>query len=68
MLYNFWKYSRCISITLFSLRVLYTIINIFIHKDTLKLKLVSKENVKGLGPIDKIKSAMNYLIFGGDVN
>ncbi len=45
------------------------IINIKIPgRDKLELNLVSKNNVNGLGPIDKIKSAMNYLIFGGDVN
>ena len=27
-----------------------------------------EENINGLGPIDKIKSAINYLIFGGDLN
>ena len=37
-------------------------------RDTIELNLVSKDNVNGLGPIDKIKSAMNYLIFGGDIN
>ena len=37
-------------------------------RETLKINLVSKDNVNGLGPIDKIKSAINYLIFGGDVN
>ena len=36
--------------------------------DSINLNLVSKENVNGLGPVDKIKSAMNYLIFGGDFN
>ena len=36
--------------------------------DTINLNLVSKNNVNGLGPVDKIKSAMNYLIFGGDFN
>ena len=36
--------------------------------DTLELSLVSKDYVDGLGPIDKIKSAINYLIFGGDIN
>ena len=36
--------------------------------DALELNLVSKDNVNGLGPIDKIKSAINYLIFGGDIN
>ena len=30
--------------------------------------LVSKDKVTGLGPIDKIRSAINYLIFGGDLN
>ena len=45
------------------------VINIKIPgRDALELNLVSKENVNGLGPIDKIKSAMNYLLFGGDVN
>ena len=45
------------------------IINIKIPgRDKLELNLVSKDNVNGLGPIDKIKSAMNYLIFGGDIN
>jgi len=45
------------------------VININIPgRDTLVLNLVSKDSVNGLGPIDKIKSAMNYLIFGGDVN
>ena len=45
------------------------VINIKIPgRDTLELNLVSKDSVNGLGPIDKIKSAMNYLIFGGDVN
>ena len=45
------------------------IINIKIPgREKLELNLVSKDNVNGLGPIDKIKSAMNYLIFGGDVN
>ena len=39
-----------------------------INVDTLELNLVSKDNVNGLGPIDKIKSAINYLIFGGDIN
>ena len=44
-------------------------INIYIPgKDTLILNLVSKDNVNGLGPIDKMKSAINYLIFGGDLN
>ena len=44
-------------------------INIYIPgKDTLILNLVSKDNVDGLGPIDKMKSAINYLIFGGDLN
>ncbi len=37
-------------------------------REPLVLNLVSKDNVDGLGPIDKIKSAMNYLIFGGDLN
>ena len=37
-------------------------------RDTLRLNLVSKDYVDGLGPIDKIKSAINYLIFGGDLN
>ena len=37
-------------------------------RDTLILNLVSKDEVTGLGPIDKIKSAINYLIFGGDLN
>ena len=37
-------------------------------RDTLILNLVSKDKVTGLGPIDKIKSAINYLIFGGDLN
>ena len=37
-------------------------------RETLKINLVSKDNVNGLGPIDRIKSAINYLIFGGDVN
>ena len=36
--------------------------------DTLELNLVSKDNVNGLGPLDKIKSAINFLIFGGDLN
>ena len=36
-------------------------------RDTLRLNLVSKDYVDGLGPIDKIKSAINYLIFGGDL-
>ena len=36
--------------------------------DPINLNLVSKDNVNGLGPIDKIKSAINYLIFGGDLN
>ena len=36
--------------------------------DLINLNLVSKDNVKGLGPIDKLKSAVNYLIFGGDLN
>ena len=36
--------------------------------DHINLNLVSKDNVKGLGPIDKLKSAVNYLIFGGDLN
>ena len=36
--------------------------------DTIKLNLVSKDTVNGLGPLDKIKSAINYLIFGGDLN
>ena len=36
--------------------------------DPINLNLVSKNNVNGLGPIDKIKSAINYLIFGGDLN
>ena len=36
--------------------------------DNIKLNLVSKDNVNGLGPIDKMKSAINYLIFGGDIN
>ena len=36
--------------------------------DLINLNLVSKENVKGLGPIDKLKSAVNYLMFGGDLN
>ena len=36
--------------------------------DPISLNLVSKDNVNGLGPIDKIKSAINYLIFGGDLN
>ena len=45
------------------------VINIKIPgSDTLELNLVSKDNVNGLGPIDKIKSAINYLIFGGDIN
>ena len=45
------------------------IINIKIPgREKLELNLVSKDNVNGLGPIDKIKSAMNYLIFGGDIN
>ena len=45
------------------------VINIKIPgSETLELNLVSKDDVNGLGPIDKIKSAMNYLIFGGDVN
>ncbi len=37
-------------------------------KDTIVIKLVSKENVDGLGPIDKMKSAFNYLLFGGDLH
>ena len=37
-------------------------------RDTLRLNLVSKDYVGELGPIDKIKSAINYLIFGGDLN
>ena len=37
-------------------------------RNPLKLNLVSKDNVNGLGPIDKMKSAINYLIFGGDLN
>ena len=37
-------------------------------RDSVILSLVSKDNVAGLGPVDKIKSAINYLIFGGDVN
>ena len=37
-------------------------------RDILRLNLVSKDYVGGLGPIDKIKSAINYLIFGGDLN
>ena len=45
------------------------VINIKIPgSDDLKLNLVSKDNINGLGPIDKIKSAINYLIFGGDIN
>ncbi len=45
------------------------VINIKIPgRDILELNLVSKDNVNGLGPIDKIKSAINYLIFGGDLN
>ena len=36
-------------------------------RDTLRLNLVSKDYVGELGPIDKIKSAINYLIFGGDL-
>ena len=36
--------------------------------DLIKLNLVSKDNVNGLDPIDKMKSAINYLIFGGDIN
>ena len=36
--------------------------------DPINLNLVSKDNVNGLGPIDKIKSAINYLMFGGDLN
>jgi len=45
------------------------VINIEIPgRNTLKLNLVSKDNVNGLGPIDKMKSAINYLIFGGDIN
>ena len=45
------------------------IININIPStDPINLNLVSKDSVKGLGPIDKIKSAVNYLIFGGDLN
>ena len=36
-------------------------------RDDIKLNLVSKNKVNGLGPIDKLKSAINYLIFGGDV-
>ena len=44
-------------------------INIYIPgRETLTLNLVSKDNVDGLGPIDRIKSAINYLIFGGDLN
>ena len=37
-------------------------------RDNLIINLVSKNSVAGLGPIDKIKSAVNYLIFGGDLN
>ncbi|MDC3063120.1 D-alanyl-D-alanine carboxypeptidase [Alphaproteobacteria bacterium] len=37
-------------------------------RNTLEINLVSKDNVNGLGPIDKMKSAINYLIFGGDIN
>ena len=37
-------------------------------RDPIFLNLVSKDNVNGLGPIDKIKSAIHYLIFGGDLN
>ena len=45
------------------------VINILIPgSDALELNLVSKDDVNGLGPIDKIKSAINYLIFGGDIN
>ena len=45
------------------------IININIPgTDSISLNLVSKDYVNGLGPIDKIKSAINYLIFGGDLN
>ncbi len=36
-------------------------------RNDIKLNLVSKNKVNGLGPIDKLKSAINYLIFGGDV-
>ncbi len=36
--------------------------------EPISLNLVSKDNVNELGPIDKIKSAINYLIFGGDLN
>jgi len=36
--------------------------------DTIELSLVSKDSVNELGPIDKMKSAINYLIFGGDIN
>ncbi len=45
------------------------VVNINIpNRNTLKINLVSKDTVDGLGPIDKIKSAINYLIFGGDLN
>ena len=45
------------------------VININIPStEPISLNLVSKDNVNELGPIDKIKSAINYLIFGGDLN
>ena len=45
------------------------VINIKIPgRNSIELNLVSKDNVNGLGPIDKIKSAINFLMFGGDIN
>ena len=45
------------------------VINIKIPgSDPFELNLVSKDNVDGLGPIEKVKSAINYLMFGGDIN
>ena len=37
-------------------------------RNLIQLNLVSKDNIEDLGPIDKLKSAINYLLFGGDLN
>ncbi len=37
-------------------------------RDLIKLNLVSKNKIDDLGPIDKLKSALNYLLFGGDLH
>ncbi len=37
-------------------------------RELIKLNLVSKNKIEDLGPIDKLKSALNYLLFGGDLH